>query len=348
MAKTLTGVITEVLYRLGDSTSAIWSRTEIARYLNEGYERLAMGTGLLWDTTYLEDQSYAGNYTTIWETTYFPVEWLILNRFHYTADWEAEYAFPGQVHLGPANHTTLWEFDNGYHPKSHFLAIHQIPAEVIEIERAVWNKRRIEPLRSRELEFADGQYQTQQGELLGYLRDKDGIRSFRKWRIPSSAADEYTVTGSWGLLRAPTDISAETVIGSWGVARRIPGEHPANGDGIRGIPRRVYQAVKNTKIEYTKKGKPLVEDADEFEVPDLYVKYIRHFAMYRAFERDGNGQDLSMAGFWKTLWESGMLRAMRRKQAIMKSRTHILGGQLVESRRPPLARLPWAYGRVVR
>lgn len=407
MAKTLSGVRVEVLYRLGDSTSKIWTEAEIDRYLNEGYERLAIGTGLLWDTIYLEDQSYAGSHTAAWETEYFPAGWQILNRFHYIADWEVDYAFPGQINYGPANHTTLWEYDNGYVSKSHFLAVHQVPAEVVEIERAVWNKRRIEPLRSSELEFTDGQYQTQQGEVLGYIRDKDGIRSFRKWRIPSSAADEYSITGdgwtgnytadwevdeapstftlykqfaytqgwekeyvtaslqsippsnhtgAWefrnntqfGILRNPKEIADEEVIGTWGIPRRIPGEHPCAGNGAWGLPRRVWKAAKNTKIEYTKKGETLVEDADEFEVPDLYVKYIRHFAMFRALERDGNGQDLGLAAFWKGLWEASLQRVVRRKQATMKMRKHILGGELIESRRPPLARLPWQYPRVYR
>lgn len=407
MAKTLADLKTEVLRRLGDSTGKIWQAAEIARYLNEGYERLATGSGLLWDTIFLEDQSYAGNYTANWERSYFPAGFQILNQFAYTAEWEAEYALPGYVHLGPANHTTLWEFDNNYHPKSYFLAIHQLPKEVIEIERAVWNKRRIEPLRSRELEFADGQYQTQQGQVLGYLRDKDGPRSFRKWRIPSKAADEYTITGntyaanytgSWetanvpavfvmhnqfvstqpwekeylvasqqsiapanhtalweftnstqfGLLRIPTDISGETVHGERGVARRVPGEHAASGDGARGFPRRVWQVVNNTKIEYTKKGAFLSLNTDEFQMPDLYVKYVRHFAMYRALGRNGQGQDLGLAQFWKSLWEAGLRRAMKRKQALMKSRKHVLGGGPAEVKRPPLARLPWQYGRVVR
>jgi hypothetical protein len=407
MAKTLSGVRAEVLYRLGDSTSVIWTDAEIDRYINEGYEKLAMGTGLLWDCAYLEDQSYAGNYTTAWETNYLEAGGQTLNRFHFTHAFEVDSALPGHVNLGPANHTTLWEYDNGYVATEHFLAVHQLPTELIEIERALWNKRRIEPLRSSELEFADAQYQTQQGEVMGYLRDKDGIRSFRKWRIPSQAADEYTVTGdgwtgnytadwepddapttftfyeqfaytqgwekpyvtaalqpiptsnhtgTWefrnttqfGILRNPTEIADEEVIGSWGIPRRIPGEHPCAGDGTWGIPRRIWKAAHNTKIEYTKKGKTLVGDGDTFELPDLYVKYIRHFAMHRALQRDGQGQDLGLSNFWKALWENGLSRARKRKQSLMKTRIHILGGERVESGRPPMARLPWTYGKVVR
>lgn len=407
MGKTLQAVREEVLRRLGDSTSVIWLGSEIDRYLNEGYERIAIKTGLLWDMTYLEDQSYAGTHTADWETNYFESGFLTLNQFHYTADWELDYAFGDQLSFGPANHTTTWEYDNDYHVKSHFVAVHRLPSELVEIERAVWNKRRIEPLYSSELESSDSQYQTQQGEVLGYVRDKDGPRSFRKWRIPSSAADEYTITGygytanytaSWevdeapatftlyeqftynypwekeyvtaslqsippsthtsqwefvnttnfGILRDPSDISGELVLGTWGIPRRIPGGHPCAGDGLRGTARRFYKAAKNTKIEYTKKGEKLVEDADEFELPNIYVKDVRHFALYRALERDGNGQDLEFAAFWKGLWEAGIQRAVRRKQSLMKTRKHILGGGIVESRRPPLARLPWQYPRTYR
>jgi hypothetical protein len=407
MSKTLGALKVDVLRRLGDSTGKIWKLADIARYLNEGYERLAVMTGLLWDTVYLEDQSYAGSHTADWEVAEMPAGFQVLNQFHYTADWEAEYAFTGQLQFGPANHTTLWEFDNGYQVTDHFVAVHKLDPQVIEIERAVSNKRRIEPLRSRELEFSDGQYQTLPGEVLGYIRDKDGPRSFRKWRIPASAADEYTVTtdsyaanytGSWetaevpdsfvmlnqfaftqaweeayadadlqsiapsghtalweytqnapfGLLRIPTDISAETVIGERGIARRIPGEHPAAGDGARGFPRRVWRPSKNTKIEYTKKGKFLTHDSDEFEFPDLYVKYIRHFALYRALGRGGQGQDLQLSAFWKGMWEAGVQRARRRKQNINKTRRHVLGGGPQELKRPPLARLPWQFGRSVR
>lgn len=357
--KTLGELKSEVARRLGDSSYEIWGEAEIARYLNEGYERMSGVTGLLWGVTYLEDQAYAGSHTTLWETAYFPAGWLMLNRFHFTANWEADEAFADGMNYGPASHTTFWEYQYGYQTNTHFVAVHQMPTEVVEIERAVWNKHRIDPVRTTELLNADAQFQTQQGEVMGYLRDKDGPRSFRKWRVPASAADAWTITGTLGIARNLSDITGETVFGSWGIPRRIPGEHPCSspwaeqsvksvyGDAARGVPRRFYKDEKNTKIEYIKKGRTLSVDDDEFELPDVYVKYIRHFALYRALGRSGKGQDLEYSAFWKSLWDAGLARATARKGGLQKPVVRSLGASKPIGR-PPVARLPWNYGARVR
>lgn len=352
MGKSVLDVIQDVLTRLGDLDESVWTKDELHRYLQEGYRILAVKSECFWDTTYLEDQPYTGNYTKDAEKELALQTGMsganFFNKFCYTKEADADFAPAGQVHLGPANHTKRSEYDNNHVSKAYFLAVHDLPDSLLEIERATWNQIRIGPLRSVELERGDSQFQTQSGEVQGYVQDKDGIKRFRKWRIPSQAADTYTITGKWGLLRDPANISGETVNGSWGIARRVPGLHPCSGDGSRGFPRRPQKVAHNTKIEFTRKGQPINRQTDEFELPAVYVKYLRHFTMFRALERNGPGQDSKMAAWWKGLFDAGIARMKRRKQAVLSRKRYVLGGDVGMRGRPPTARLPWNYGYSVR
>ena len=346
MADTIGSLITNTLFKLGDNDSDLWSRDEIRRYILEAYKSMAQDTGILWDQQVLEDQPQAGNVTCPEELQFLEAGDTFTGLFSYTSPGEREYIDPGQWNLGPTNHNQVWEA--AYLDETYYRAVHELPEELIAIERATWNQRRIEPLRSNELEFSDSQYQTVNGQVEAYLQDKDGVGSFRKWRIPSIAADSYVITGMFGLMRSVSDISSETVIGSWGVCRRLPGMELADGDGARGFPRRPWKTAHNTKIEYIRKGRAIEDDATEFEIPQVYVKYLRHYAIYRALNRTGEGQDLKFAAFWKSRWDSGLARIRKRKDAMTAGRMRVFGSQDRELCSPPLARFPWNYVKASR
>lgn len=343
MPDTLGSIVTELLGRLGASDESIWKRAELRGYVVEGYDRLAAIAGVFWDVTYLEDQETTANITAEWERDYLPAGWLVTGVFAFTGPDDAEYAVEGTLHLGPTNHNHIWERTNSHRGTPYFRAVHELPDGLYDIERACWNNRRIAPLRSFELEQYDTRYELTNGEVMGYLLDKDGLGRLRKWKVPSAVADEYTVTGSWGLYRTITDVSGETVAGSWGVARRVPGQHPCAGPW--GAPRRFYQEKNNVRLEYFRRGQPLDHDDSTFECPERYVKYIRDYAQARALQRNGPGQDLKLGAQFMAMWNAGVERAQRRRNALSANRRLELADPQQRQGPPPLAKMPWRFGK---
>jgi hypothetical protein len=344
MAKTIGSIATQVLYRLGDSSQEIWSADEISGYIRDGYADIAARTRCFFEMAYLEDSATTANLTGECELDYLESGEQFVGLFNYTEPFEQEWVSPGELQFGPSNHTALFEYDNGYVDTPYFQATHRLPDDLIQIERSTWNRQRIEPVSPQELEYADARYRLNNGEPIGYIQDQDGVKYFRKWKVPSVAAPEYTVTGNWGAMRDPTDIADETIIGTWGIPRRLPGKF---GIGLWGFPRRAYKSASNTKIEYIRHGTAVDRPADTLELPDRYCKYLRHYAMASALERNGDGQDSELAAFWRGLYEASIGMVMKRKNTQNQRRTVQLGGATQQMKSPPLARLPWNYGKVV-
>lgn len=349
--KTLSSTKDDVLKRLGDTAELIWSSAEIERYLQNGYNVMALETHCFWRQTYLEDRETTGNYTADFEKDWFSAGEISYNRFAYCAPDDVNWADPGDLDYGPTNHTAKWEvawLSVGDTPDpTYYTTVETLPRDLYDIERATWNFFRIEPLRSTELEYNDARYQVNRGEVLGYTRDKDGLNRFRKWRAPAVAADSYTISNPCsGILRNPADISGEPVTGKWGIPRRIPTQ-PASAGTWWGFPRRPFRDGHNTKIEYFNRGRQL-SDRQGFEIPDRYVKYIRHYAIWKALERNGVGQDPILAEHWKGRWKDGISRMIRRRKAMLDNRFRVLGDTLLPFGPPPRPKYPWNYGEVVR
>ena len=349
MAKTLTAITDKVLRRLGDTAETIWSYEEIQTYLREGYDKLAIMTGCFWDQAYLEDRLTTANLTNDWEWDYLDSGWISFGVFKYTCPDDADYLEPGEIEMGPTSLNYHWEKDYVSVTHMFYRGTDTLPEDLYQVERATWDWKKIEPVRSVQLENLDRRYWVQNGEVVGYVLDKDGLRTFRKWRVPAIQAQEYTIADpSVGIMRDPTDISADTVMGTWGIPRRIPSMHPMGDTGGYGLPRRPFQDVKNTRIEFSRRGRTLDSDDDVFELPDRYVVYVQHYAIWKALERDGNGQDLKYAAHWQGRFMAGVARMIKRKNALPENRRNeISDGRLVNQGRPPLARYPWQYGRVV-
>jgi len=269
----------------------VWTAAEIKRYLKECYSIIAARTECFWNGDFLDDKANTCNITAEWERDLHPGD--VLGVFNFTGAFEEE-MMPGGPALGPCNHTAAHETEDlAFIGK----AVYDLPTDLIRIERATWDNRRIDPLYSSELEPLDAQYHTRKGNPQGYVMDKDGLRVLRKVPIPTA---ETTAT------------------------------------------------TNNFKIEYIRKGSAVSADGDTFELPDRYTKYLRHYACWRCLEREGPGQDLQLGAFWKNLYESGVARMIRRKQLFNQRRNVVMGGSSERLSRPPLARMPFSYGRVVR
>lgn len=145
----------------------------------------------------------------------------------------------------------------------------------------------------------------------------------------------------------PPDVYASPLDPVWnaphcfGVARILPGHHP--GHGPWGIPRRVYFDDNNTRLEYIRRGHDLAREG--FELPDWYVTYVRHYAIAKALERDGPGQDMKLSQHFSQRFMDGVERIIQRRNANNAFRIRSMG----PSSRPEMGRvsppsLPWNYG----
>jgi hypothetical protein len=331
----------EVLSHLGDSTQTIWSQSEIESYLQQGYKQLCMASQCLWEQAYLEDVPYTGTHTGEFEIDYLTAGAVYHNRFTRTALWEIDYDDNGTE---PANHTSIFERD--YLAEVLVSATSELPSDCYQIERATHDWKRIEPVESREIESRDSRYELTRGPVIAYLQDKDGLRSFRKYRTPSASCDEYEVDDEgWGIARDLSDVSSDTPTGQWGIPRVISSEFLI-GPNSWGVPRRFYTDGANTRIEYFRRGADL--DVYGFELPDLYAKYLRHFAMSRALKREGPGQDLELGDHYEQRFSVCLNRLKKRKTVVAASRIGRMGGGETARRRPARPSLPWQYGKAAR
>jgi hypothetical protein len=341
MSKTLHDTIDAVLYRLGDTSKTIWSEAEVESYLKEAYDDLAIKSLCFWDhSSITEEVPNTSNYTAKWEVPYFETGDVRYSRFSVTAQFEDDY---DDEELEPGNHTSAWEWE--YLTVNYINALVDVPEKMYQIERAISNNKRIEPVTKRQLE-ADGRYEFTEGPVEAYAMQYDGLRKLRKYRKPT-AIDIFTVTGMWGLLRDASDATDASVTGTWGVPRIMGGVQPSTEFDGWGIPRRVYKSTA-TRIEYFRRGKELVSITDEFEFPDMYVKYLRHYAMSKALGRDGSGQDSALAEHYMARYLSGISRLSSRKSVQKSQKIGRIGDGNRVSGRPPKPVLPSNYGRMSR
>lgn len=398
-AKTLGDVRDGVLRRLGDTTatpaaSRIWSESYVEGLVQDGARDLAIQTRLFWDMRFLDDLPFTGNYTSPDELAFFNAGEEIHNVFYYTATDELDYQSDG---LSPANHTDNDERD--FFIDSDFIsAVERLPDSLYQVDRVTWDRRKMEPMQSRTLQRRDAYYETIRGDALGYLQDKDGLRTLRKYRPPAGRCIYYPTLNAFGSLKGfAADITLTTItlrmhIDQWaavfggvldsaisvlgdgfmppagvgdfalvsdalitstefsgylglsrdgyGILRRLPGYHPSNGPW--GFAKQLSQDSHNTKVEFYRRPRIPQSSKDIFEFPNYMLKYIRHYALWQAYERGGVGQDLKMAAHYKARYQLGVARAKSRVERSKAARLVRMGGTGPTSIYPgrPYARLP--------
>lgn len=107
-------------------------------------------------------------------------------------------------------------------------------------------------------------------------------------------------------------------------------------------------SASNTIIEYFRRGATLSTDATTLEIPDRYTDYIVFYALSRALEREGNGQDSKMAAHYLARYAEGLKRIKTRKSQAFSTRIGSFGGGSEPRRVPGLPQWPSTYGRPVR
>lgn len=349
MTVSLATLTTEIQQRLGDSTEQIWTAPEIQQYVQQGYDQLTRVTGCLLGVALAPDYAFAFSYTAAWELDYVSADAYANGPAQFTCEFERDYLNNAE---GPANHNQHWEFndDAGWVTPTEVSGLVDLPGDLFEIERAVWNSKRLDPVRSRDVEGPDARYELNKGQVEAYIQDKDGLSRLRKWRVPSAAYTPYVFDSSsddgFGIIRDLTGISDTDVISDgFGDLVQVNGVNVFEDYGILGP---VFNEANNVRIEYRRRGATLSPNQD-FEIPDRYTVYVRHFAQARSLERQGKGQDLILAAHYQSRYEAGVKRMLKRKQAMQFQRAYVLGGaSSIRGQKPPRPRLPWNYGTVVR
>lgn len=151
----------------------------------------------------------------------------------------------------------------------------------------------------------------------------------------------------YGVIRDLGDIADVDVTGDgYGDLVQVDGVNVFEDFGILGP---IYKETNAMRIEYRRRGQVLSAE-QEFEIPDRYTVYVRHYAQAKALRREGSGQELELAAHYQARYEAGAARMMKRRNAMAFQRVGVIGGSGSSVRRkaPPLARLPWQYGQVVR
>jgi hypothetical protein len=330
------------LRRLGDATSSVWTQDEIDRYLTQGHLELAHTGRVFWDQVFLENLPPGFSYTASWEQAEAGLDYGVAN---YTCSDERR-MLDEFNRVGYATHTCPDEATDGWLASClasvAIPSMAELPTTLVDLERATWDFNTLVALTPTQLAQTDTRYQVTAGEVFAFTWRQDGLRSFRKIRVPAAQAASHRCEGSCGILRTPTDISGETTRSTRGIPRCIPTQHPI-GTNLWGLPRRVYRDGTNVKVEYWREGR-LLSDVQGSELPARYAYYLRDYAIARALARNGPGQDNVLAAHYWERWMRGLARVVRRKMLVNRPRTgqwqpvRVLGGT-----RPPRPRLPWPY-----
>lgn len=348
----LNNLVERVLHRLGDSAQKIWTSEEIESYVERGAKELAVTARLVWDQVYLECFPPSFNHTGDFEVAYITDSW-DFGRGNYTYDDEAPLldAIFESDELRRANHTSPDDlfFMEAVGASMIGEAVVQLPDDLTDVDRVTWDNRPIDAATHRRAEAHDSRYELTSGEVYAYTYGKDGPRALRRIRVPSSEADTYYHSGTWGIARDIDDVTSEGVTGTWGIPRQLQGWHPMGDTEGWGTPRRFYQDGKNMRVEFYRVSQ-IEDDYSGSELPDRYFLYLGDFAQWRALKRNGPGQNYPLAGIYEQRWKRNLARVQGRINRKWKAKTHVLGE--IQSQRgktgPPLAKLPWNYGSTVR
>jgi hypothetical protein len=340
-----------VARRLGDLEFRIWTADEIDTYLTQGYRELGTTLPLFFDFLYLENLPRGCSYTQPWERAFLPdVGGFDFGVGNLTCADDVRALGTERGRYGPISHTSPFEATDGFLATlPHWPGIPataDVPTRLTRLDRATWDRRVCDVIEARSLSRLDAQYQTQTGEVEALLWELDGVRTVRKYRRPARQADTVTVTGSWGLLRTPADLSGDPVVGTWGVCRRLPSHHPLGPERF-GLPRRVFLDGKNVRLEHFRLGRPF--ELGPCELPTRYANYLWDYAMAAALLRPGPGQDVKLAAHFQERWQRNIARLAKRVRSVDAETITVLGGEAItRSGRPPRPKLPSQYGSVVR
>lgn len=196
----------KIARRLGDTaednpaSTRIWAQDEILQRIRQGYNDFCMTTGCMWEMEYLDDCPNVSNVDQLWEREHAAPGTITYSAANFCQQWERSYSlYPG---IWASNHSAYWESDLGFTAYDIISGVVRLPEAMYDIERATWDYMRIPPIRSSKVSLMDKEYETLEGPVVAYIMDKDGLRSFRKYKVPARKVSVYPIINSpFGILR---------------------------------------------------------------------------------------------------------------------------------------------------
>ena len=119
-----------------------------------------------------------------------------------------------------------------------------------------------------------------------------------------------------------TDTIADDNTGGYGILRSRSDCFPSGG--IHGTPTRIHPDAMNIKVDVFRQNRDL--DSYEVEIPLAYQKYPIFWAMHKALEKTGQGQDIQLSDHYKGRFELGTTRMEAKVREMDKERAGRLGG----------------------
>jgi hypothetical protein len=129
--------------------------------------------------------------------------------------------------------------------------------------------------------------------------------------------------------------------GGYGILRFRDDVFPARGQW--GSPTRIHPSTANAKVEVYRLGRDLSHYPSE--LPQAFEKYVVFWAMSKALEREGSGQQIELADHYRQRFEIGIKRIEKKKRDMQSERIGRLGSaQPVVDFGIGLPRAPYPYG----
>jgi hypothetical protein len=337
--------VTLVLQDLDDGEEEFWSRDEIGLYGEDGYALLCRRTKCLFDMDYIENLPAVANYSSDeeFELAKQIPNLILTGKRTFTREIDRNFTEAGAV--GPAGlstHAQIALLPSDI-PKTNPTG--QLPRDFVDIQRVVHDEETLYAEYSLGLAREwDNRYEFQTGDTDWFTVDKDGLFTLRRYPTGDGAAPYTVVDGWWGLETLDDDYTGE-VIGDWGGMTYDPEQFPMRGPW--GSPTRLHPDLDNTRVELIRLGQEL--GSHDFEIPDSHIKYVNYWARYRAYKREGPGQNLKLADHFEGRFEMGVATLTKRTQQVQSEHTGRIGHGPSRGVVPAQQiHLPYNYGRSVR
>lgn len=200
----------------------------------------------------------------------------------------------------------------------------KLPDGTTELLRVVYDGRSLVGTDSASLRKLDQQYETRQGDPQWFTLDKDGLLGLRVVPAADGAATYDEPDGTWGAQSYTDAADVGVEGGSRGIMRYRTDCFPSGGPW--GAIARIHPTTHNIKVEIARLGRPL--ERAPFEIPDSYVKFVVFYAMAKAMQREGSGQDLDLAKHYMERFQLGITQISNMKRDIQRERVASMGGNL--------------------
>lgn len=320
----------QVLDRLGDLDNDIWSRDEVALFLQDGYDQFCRRTRCLFDIYVIENIPHPGNWQTHFE------RWMASQRsgwgvsdepMNWTGGEGRNFGTSGKVGGSLQGPAQITHTSGGEYIENPIVYGGRLPDNVVRIFRVAYDEKTLVGLNSHQMRKLDPLYESRgAGDPQWFTFDKDGLMFVRLVPPASGNASYDTTDGVYGTMRQSDD-STLTAVGQHGILRYIEGDY--NSGGKYGTMTRRHPIDSNVTIEVWRLGRNL--NTHPTEIPDAYDKYVIYYAMGEALKRSGPGQDQEMSKHYLDRFEMGIGNMIEKRATIQRERVGRFGGVVEES-----------------